>query len=151
MKNPLIKKIQVGYTPEKVKREEGERWTDHKGLEWEWKSGKKKQVYKFASVGIAPKCKDCNKFIIKKRDKETYNRMDRCYYCQINFEVDLKEKGEWNGWMVKQETERWKSIEKELVSILEEMKTDTDKAFDKTLPNALANENIERAKRENEF
>ena len=35
-------------------------------------------------------CKDCSKPCTKSFDVDTYNRMDRCYNCQVQFEEDLK-------------------------------------------------------------
>jgi hypothetical protein len=48
--------------------------------------------------------------------------------------------------VIGQETERWKSIEKDVTSLLKEM-SEEESAFDTTVANALANENIARQKR----
>ena len=32
----------------------------------------------------------CEKLILKTIDQQTYDRMGRCKYCQIDFEVNLK-------------------------------------------------------------
>ena len=134
------RKIQVGYTA-KTQREEGEKWTDGNGTEWEIVNGKRKQITNVPARGF-DKCSGCNKLIFKQRDEDTYNRMGRCYYCQINFEVDLKAEGKWKEWVIEQEKMRWKSIEKELTAIMKEMKEDADQAFDKSIVNAMANENV---------
>ena len=139
------KKIQVSMHSEAVKRKEGERWVDYKGLTWEMKDGKKQQVFKVNHSKLYT-CKDCDKLILKQKDEDTYNRFNRCFYCQINFEVDLKAAGEWKDWVIGQETERWKSIEKDVTSLLKEM-SEEESAFDTTVANALANENIARQKR----
>ena len=136
------KKIQVGAEPKTIEqRKEGEHWTDANGREWEKKDGKRKQITKVPAMGFK-KCKDCEKLILKTIDKDTYNRMQRCYHCQINFECSLKEQGldVWRDWVMGQEKMRWESIEKEVSDILKEMKEDGDKAFDKTVAFAIGNE-----------
>jgi hypothetical protein len=137
------RKIQVGYTG-KTQRKEGEKWTDGNGTEWEIINGKRKQITSVPARGF-DRCSDCDKIIFKQRDENTYNRMGRCYYCQINFEVDLKAKGKWKDWVIKQEKMRWESIEKEVVAIMKDIKNDTDQAFDKSIANVMANENISMA------
>ena len=134
------RKIQVGYTA-KTQREEGEKWTDGNGTDWEIVNGKRKQITSVPARGFN-KCSDCNKLIFKQRDEDTYNRMGRCFYCQINFEVDLKAEGKWNKWVMEQEKMRWESVEKEVADIIKDIKKDTDQAFDKSVANAMTNENI---------
>ncbi len=141
------RKIQVGPEPKTIQqRKEGEIWTEASlanpgGAKWTKKDGKKVQITKMPGRGF-DECKDCEKLILKRRDQDTYNRMQRCYHCQLNFEVDLKAAGKWKKWVIDQETQRWKSIEKEVEIILKEMKKDADKAFDKSIVNAMTNENI---------
>ena len=134
------RKIQVGYTG-KTQREEGEKWTDGNGTEWEIVNGSRKQITNVPARGF-DKCRDCNKLIFKQRDEDTYNRMGRCFYCQINFEVDLKAEGKWKEWIIEQEKMRWESVEKEVIAIMKDMKKDADQAFDKSIANAMANENV---------
>ena len=83
--------IQVGYTG-KTLRKEGEEWEDHNGRKWKIQNGQRKQITKVPARGI-DKCSDCEKMILKDIDQDTYNRMNRCYHCQINFEVDLQNYG----------------------------------------------------------
>jgi hypothetical protein len=137
------RKIQIGYEG-KTRRKEGECWTDGNGTEWKIVDGKREQITKVPPRGF-DRCSDCDKIIFKQRDENTYNRMGRCYYCQINFEVDLKAKGKWKGWVIKQEKMRWESIEKEVAAIMKDIKNDTDQAFDKSIANVMANENISMA------
>ena len=130
--------IRVGYTPKSVSmRKEGEEWVDARGRRWEIKDGKRKQITKIPPRGF-DKCNDCEKLILKTIDRHTYNRFQRCKYCQIDFECDLKEKGEWEDWVKEMETKRWETV---LAEYEAEMKLlDNSKgAFDKTVANALAN------------
>ena len=134
--------IQVGYTG-KTRREEGEEWEDHNGRKWKIQNGQRKQITKVPSRGI-DKCSDCEKLILKDIDQDTYNRMNRCYHCQINFEVDLKAEGKWEDWVKEMEEKRWETILKEYESEMELYK-DSD-PFDKSVANALSDENIKRYK-----
>ena len=132
------RKIQVGYIG-KVIRKEGEEWEDYNGRKWKIENGKRKQITKIPSRGF-DKCNDCEKLILKTVDQQTYNRMQRCYHCQLEFEADLHQKGEWQNWVKEQEEKRWKAVLKEYES---EMELNKDaNPFDKGVANSLANENI---------
>jgi len=134
--------IQVGYTG-KTLRKEGEEWEDHNGRKWKIQNGQRKQITKVPARGI-DKCSDCEKMILKDIDQDTYNRMNRCYHCQINFEVDLKVEGKWEDWVKEMEEKRWETILKEYESEMELYK-DSD-PFDKSVVNALSDENIKSYK-----
>ena len=134
--------IQVGYTG-KTLRKEGEEWEDHNGRKWKIQNGQRKQITKVPARGI-DKCSDCEKLILKDIDQDTYNRMNRCYHCQINFEVDLKAEGKWEDWVKEMEEKRWETILKEYESEMELYK-DSD-PFDKSVVNALSDENMKRYK-----
>ena len=130
--------IQVGYKSKTdLQRKEGEEWEDHNGRKWKIENGKRKQITKVPPRGF-DKCNDCEKLILKRVDQDTYNRMQRCYHCQLNFEVDLSRKGEWQNWVKEMEEKRWESVLAEYES---EMKLieDSDSPFDTKIANALAN------------
>ena len=76
-----------------------------------------------------------------KRDRDTHTRMKRCFYCQIDFEADLKTHGKWHDWVKEQEIARWKSILEDIEIDEEEQKD--KKIFDKSVANALANHNLD--------
>jgi len=134
------RKIQVGYQPKSI-REEGETWTDDHGSEWIWKNGSRKRINVRPGVGF-DRCSDCERLILKQRDQDTYNRFGRCFYFQINFEANLKIEGKWSDWVADQEKKRFESIEREVQSILKNMKEDADQAFDRSVVNAMGNENV---------
>jgi len=130
--------IRVGYTPKSVSmRKEGEEWVDARGHRWVIKDGKRKQITKIPPRGF-DKCKDCEKLILKTLDQQTYNRMQKCYHCQLYFETELKREGKWEDWVKEMETKRWEAV---LAEYEQEMKLhDKSKgAFDKTVANAIAN------------
>tara|TARA_Y100001963_G_scaffold136919_1_gene200041 strand:+ start:315 stop:836 length:522 start_codon:yes stop_codon:yes gene_type:complete len=138
-------KIQVGAIPENIhaNRKVGDRWVDSDGKEWEQKDGYRVSVRKTPSVGIFPHtCKDCGENCdVDKRNKATFLRMERCYYCQLNFEVDLKAKGKWEEWVMEQEEKRWEGFLKERGIELEEIQAKNP--YDETVANALANGNVD--------
>ena len=97
----------------------------------------REQITKIPPRGF-DKCDDCEKLILKTIDQQTYDRMGRCKYCQIDFEMKLKKEGKWMDWVKDMEKKRWESV---LAEYEAEMKLlDNSKgAFDKTVANALAN------------
>ena len=130
--------IQVGYEGKTLQqRKEGEEWTDARGRSWKIENGKRKQITKIPPRGF-DKCDDCEKLILKTIDQQTYDRMGRCKYCQIDFEMKLKKEGKWMDWVKDMEKKRWESV---LAEYEAEMKLlgNSKGAFDKTVANALAN------------
>jgi hypothetical protein len=130
--------IQKGYEGKTVQqRKEGEEWTDARGRSWKIEDGKRKQITKIPPRGF-DKCSDCEKLILKTIDQDTYNRMGRCYYCQIDFEMKLKREGKWEDWVKEMETKRWEAVLAEYESEMNGIE-DADSPFDKTIANAIAN------------
>ena len=112
------------------------------GRNWKIKDGKRKQITKIPSRGF-DKCQDCEKLILKTIDQQTYNRMQRCYYCQLDFEVDLKVKNKWEDWVKEMEKKRWEAVLKEYEDEMKDMDT-TSSPFDTKVAYALSNENIKK-------
>ena len=101
----------LGYTPKSVSmRKEGEEWVDARGRRWEIKDGKRKQITKIPPRGF-DKCDDCDKMILKDIDQDTFNRMSRCYHCQLEFEANLHREGKWQDWVKEMETKRWEGVQ----------------------------------------
>ena len=132
--------IQTGYEGKTVQqRKEGEEWTDARGRSWKMEDGKRKQITKVPPRGF-DKCNDCSKLILKTIDQDTYNRMQRCYHCQIDFECVLKEKGEWEDWVKDQEKKRWETVLAEYEAEMELVEDSETLKFDKKVANAIAKE-----------
>ena len=130
--------IQIGYQGKSIgERKEGETWVDHNNRTWVKEDGKRKQIHKIPPRGF-DKCNDCEKLILKTIDQQTYNRMQRCYHCQIDFEADLKAKNKWEDWVKEMEEKRWESVLAEYESEMKLM-DDSDSPFDTKIANALAN------------
>ena len=138
-------KIQVGYSTVEETRKVGDRWFDSEGREWEQKNGYRTNVTKLAKKGIGDNCSDCEKFIIKPWDKDVYKYNDRCYHCQLEFEVDLKTKPiRWFAWRRLKDFQNLKALEAEMDAWFEEREKHLQKnPFDMTVANALANSNVE--------
>ena len=149
------KKSQVGYTAKNIDRKVGDTWTDEEGIKWEQKKGYKIKISKLPNVGVlGDQCKVCNKSIPKKGvHRDTYNRMSRCYHCQINFEVDLKSKKignkgtKWDFWVKLEQLKRWNDMDKEALEMITEM-SEQDNPFDLSVANAIANENRKQFKKD---
>jgi len=142
------RKVQVGYKHIEKKREIGERWFDSDGKEWEQKNGYISSVSKLPAKGLGDTCSDCDKLIIKPWDKEIYKFNNRCYYCQIDFEAELKGTGKFDEWLEKQNNrikkqyiEKFEEENKELVKEIEKMRKNNN-PFDMKVANAMSNENV---------
>ena len=145
IKGVYNQKVQVGYTPKSIhERTEGEIWEEPTGRKFVIEDGKQKQITKVPARGF-DKCDDCEKLILKTIDQQTYNRMKRCKYCQIDFEVKLNRDGKWQEWVTDMEKQRWKSILSEYEQEIEELKENKSLSFDKTVTHALSDENIKSA------
>ena len=138
-------KIQSGYTPIEEKHEIGDIWTDSDGKKWEQKNGYRVNITKLANTGVAEQCSDCQKYIVKKWDKDVYFWNGRCYYCQIDFEAELRGTGKYEEWLKekgKKFTEGWmekfEEENKELIKEIEKL----ENPFDTKIANALSNANV---------
>ena len=138
-------KIQSGYTPTEEKHEIGDIWTDSDGKKWEQKNGYRVNITKLANAGIAEQCSDCKKYIVKKWDKDVYFWNSRCYYCQIDFEAELRGTGKYEEWLKAKGNKfredyikKFEEDNKELIKEIENL----ENPFDKSVANALANENV---------
>ena len=130
--------IQKGYEGKTVQqRKEGEEWTDARGRSWKIEDGKRKQITKVPPRGF-DKCKGCEKLILKTIDQETYDRFQKCQYCQIDFEMKLRKEGKWKDWVQEQEKKRWEAVLAEYESEMN-LQDSGKGAFDKTVANAIAN------------
>ena len=138
-------KIQSGYTPTEEKHEIGDIWTDSDGKKWEQKNGYRVNITKLANAGIADQCSDCERYIVTSWDKDIYKWNGRCYYCQIDFEAELKGTGKYDEWLEGQnkriKEEYIKAFEKENKELVEEIKN-LENPFDTKIANAMSNANV---------
>jgi hypothetical protein len=140
------RKIQSGYLPTEKTHKVGDIWTDSDGKKWEQKNGYRVNITKLANAGISDKCSDCKKYISKKWDRDVYFWNGRCYYCQIDFEAELRGTGKYDEWLKekgKKFTEDWiKKFEEENKELIKEIEN-LENPFDTKVANTLANGNIE--------
>ena len=128
----------IGYTGKTIEmRKEGEIWEEPSGRKFTKVDGKRQQITKIPPRGF-DKCDDCEKLILKTIDQETFNRMARCYYCQIDFEMKLKREGKWEDWVKEQEEKRWEAVLAEYESEMVEIEK-ADSPFDETVATAIGN------------
>ena len=139
------RKIQSGYTVVEETHKVGDRWFDSDGREWEQKNGYRTNITKLANAGIADQCSDCDKYIVTGWDKDIYRWNGRCYYCQIDFEAELKGTGKFDEWKEEQDKrikegyiEKFEEDNKELVKEIANL----ENPFDTKVANALANANV---------
>ena len=138
-------KIQSGYTPVEQAHKVGDTWTDSDGVNWEQKDGYRVKLTKLANAGVAEQCSDCKKYITKGWDKDIYKWNGRCYYCQIDFEAELKGSGKFDEWKEKQDKrikeDYIKAFEAENEELIKEIEK-LENPFDMKVANALANGNV---------
>ena len=133
-------RVSIGYEGKTTnQRKEGEEWVDARGRRWTLKDGKRKQITKVPPRGF-DKCKDCEKLILKTIDQQTYDRFQKCKYCQIDFEMKLRKEGKWNDWVKEQEEKRWEAVLAEYNSEMEIRENSETLKFDKKVANAVAKE-----------
>ena len=144
-------KIQSGYSPTEEVRNVGDKWTDSEGYEWEQKEGfRVKSGGNMIARGMFNhQCKDCGKNCSPKMatpwDRDTFKADGRCYYCQLNFEEDLKIKPiKWFAYRRLKDLQNMESIEKDMIQWIDEMQKTKDKnPFDEKVANALANSEVQ--------
>ena len=108
------------------------------------------------SVGLFSKqCKDCGKNcspkMAKPWDRDCFKADGRCYYCQLDYEVELKTKPiRWFAYRRLKDLQNMESIEKDMIQWVEEMeKQKNEKVFDDKVANALANGEVEMSIKKN--
>ena len=146
-------KIQVGqYAPTEEVRKVGDKWTDSEGYEWEQKEGfKVKSAGSMPAVGMFNhQCKDCGKNcspkMAKPWDKDVFKADGRCYYCQLDYEIDLKADKpiRWFAYRRLKDLQNMKAIEKEMEQWVDEISKEKEQnPFDMKVANAIANGEVE--------
>ncbi len=151
-------KIQVGqYAPTDEVRKVGDKWTDSDGYEWEQKEGFRVKLSNTPAVGMFNhQCKDCQKNcspkMAKPWDRDTFKADGRCYYCQIDFEAELKtgKPLRWFAYRRLKDLNNMKSIEKDMEQWIDEMAEQRKQnPFDETIANAMANGEVEMSIKKN--
>ena len=139
-------KIQVGYSSQNEKREIGDKWVDSDGNHWEQRDGyRTKNTSDIAHHSWDKKCSGCEKLIVKPWDRDTFKADGRCYHCQMNYELDLKFDSPVRLFAYRRlkDLQNMESLEKDMEQWVEEFtKMRTEKVFDESVANAMANDNV---------
>ena len=150
-------KIQSGYSPTEEIRKVGDKWTDSEGYEWEQKEGFRVKNSMMPAVGMFNhQCKDCGKNcspkMAKPWDRDCFKADGRCYYCQLDYEIDLKADKpiKWFAYRRLKDLRNMDAIEKEMIQWVDEMSSIRQKnPFDEKVANALANGEVEMTIKKN--
>ena len=150
-------KIQSGYSPTEEIRKVGDKWTDSEGYEWEQKEGFRVKNSVMPAVGMFNhQCKDCGKNcspkMAKPWDRDCFKADGRCYYCQLDYEIDLKADKpiKWFAYRRLKDLRNMDAIEKEMIQWVDEMSSIRQKnPFDEKVANALANGEVEMTIKKN--
>jgi len=150
-------KTQVGYSDVEQIRKIGDTWTDSEGYEWEQKDGYQvKKGGSMPAVGMFNhQCKDCGKNcspkMAKPWDRDVFKADGRCYYCQLDYEVELKTKPiRWFAYRRLKDLQNMESLEKDMIQWVDEMTKQREKnPFDMKVANAMANGEVEMSIKKN--
>ena len=147
-------KIQSGYSPTEQTRKVGDKWTDSDGNQWEQKEGyRTKNTNNVRHHSWDKKCSKCETLILKPWDKDTHKADGRCYHCQLNYELDLKFDAyiRWFAYRRLKDFKNMVSIEKDMEQWINEKHEfeKNEKIFDKSVANAMANDNVEMSIKKN--
>ena len=151
-------KIQVGVGDQEVEqtRQVGDKWVDSDGRPCEQRDGYQVKG-RLATSNIThqswdTKCSGCKKLIVKAWDKDCHKADGRCYYCQMEFEDNLKfdKPIRWFAYRRLKDFINMKSIEKDMEQWIDEMEKQREKnPFDMKVANAMANDNVEMSIKKN--
>lgn len=117
--------IQVGYTAEDkyIIRQEGEKWTDSMGKEWEWKNGTARSVTRIMDIvreQMNVKCSKCSCEIRWRghQDEKLHAKTGMCMDCLVVYETQLRARGQFKNYekqkLLKNELSHLKDVKKYL-------------------------------------
>ena len=95
---------QIGYEKKRIKRKEGDVWTEKKKT-WTIKNGIKQTVSKLDAIKkeiFTPlSCPECSRVMNRQLDKDNYRMHKKCHDCVIKFEHKLKYTGKYDDYIKK--------------------------------------------------
>ena len=92
-------KIQSGYSVATVQHEEGERWIDKDGKEWEMKGGITRSIPKFQDIRVPLFCPKCSSIMGKRsKDTEVFYKFGFCLDCLIERDADMMRNGTYHAY-----------------------------------------------------
>ena len=94
----------VGFSKKESFHQEGDIW-EADGRAWTIKNGIKQNITKLdkaKKAHVMPLlCPKCNRVMKKRVDKQYYTIHKTCFDCVVDFEHELKKKGEWEAYQTK--------------------------------------------------
>jgi hypothetical protein len=88
------KKIQLGYDKVEIRREEGEKWTDEYGKEWEMKDGITRSIPKLSDIRVPLFCPKCGSIMGKRsKDTDVFYKFGFCLDCLLDRDFQMKKDG----------------------------------------------------------
>lgn len=96
------KKIQVGYKKKEIRREEGEKWEDEYGKEWEMKNGIIQSIPKFTDIRVPLFCPKCSAVMGKSsKDNDIFYKFGFCLKCLLDRDAEMQMDGTFIGYQEK--------------------------------------------------
>ena len=93
---------QIGYTKKRIKRKEGDIWTENKKT-WTIKNGIKQTISKLdkikKEVFMPLCCPKCSRVMNTQKDKHLYKIHKKCLHCVIEFEHKLRIEGKYDAYI----------------------------------------------------
>lgn len=83
------------YIGEKIKRKEGETWTDSDGKEWEMKGGIARSISKLQGAKMPWWCPKCEKTMKGRLDTRMWFMRGVCHGCVVAEENEMRLNGTW--------------------------------------------------------
>lgn len=100
--NKQEKRLVFGWRGEsEPKREEGDRWVDNEGKEWEMKNGVRVRVTKLDSAKTPYWCPRCTKPMNHRFDLKFWRIRGMCMDCVAKEETKIRKEGKWNDYQRK--------------------------------------------------
>jgi len=131
---------QSGYGPKRIKRKEGEEWTDGKGKTWKIKSGAKISVNKQMDTirnmlkRICTGCGQDMDFTYDRLDHKVFPKTGKCYKCLELEEFELRVSGKWEDYekkkIMKNKLGMLKDFKEKVIETIDFLKNDTGKMED---------------------
>lgn len=83
------------HMPTKIKRKDGDTWTDHDGKEWEMKGGIARSIPKLQGANMPWWCPKCKSTMKSRLDTKMWYRRGVCHGCVIAEENEMRMNGTW--------------------------------------------------------
>lgn len=122
----------VGYQKKEEIHKEGDIWEEG-GITWTIKDNLKQNITKLDSAKELAKtplfCPKCSKIMKKKVDPDYYRSHKMCFDCVVDFEHELRKKGEWDSYQKNIKNDRIDNMIEEFKSFMDEKRYEKSDNF----------------------